>query len=172
MLRSSKQRATFQYAERQQPVLSCKRCRDPSLPLAVTDAFLDCESHRSVDIRGSLTIRAFAHALLVLSTAFQQLLWKTICAAQPRIFGRSFRRKTNFRPDHVSSIAQTFTSTSPPANPSSRTTFSFKSLLIPDAFFGQEIQSMPSGLSFAAARENFFSRSCLLSTNNKIKSSD
>ena len=87
-----------------------------------------------------------------------------------RRFGRSFSRKTNFRPDQVSSTAQTFTSTRPAPNPTLRMTSSVRSVLMPEAFFGHEIQSMPSGCSFAAVAENFFARSCLLLTNKRMKS--
>src|SRR4051812_29100014 len=40
---------------------------------------------------------------------------------------RSLRRRTNFSPDHDSSMAITLTSTSPAASPASRTSFSPRS---------------------------------------------
>jgi hypothetical protein len=64
----------------------------------------------------------------------------------------SFTRITNFNPDHVSSIAQTFTSTSPHSNPTRRTTSSVRSVGRPLAFLGQPIQSIPSGTSAAERR--------------------
>src|SRR5262249_7852728 len=64
--------------------------------------------------------------------------------------GRSFKRKTNFSPDHTSSMAQTFTSTIPFARPISRTIFSLRSLGTPEVFFGHDTQSIPAGVSFAA----------------------
>src|SRR4051812_47964927 len=60
--------------------------------------------------------------------------------------------RTNFNPDHTSSIAQTLTSTRPSSNPWSRMTFSLRSLSTPELFFGQEIQSPPSSASARAIR--------------------
>jgi hypothetical protein len=60
-------------------------------------------------------------------------------------WGLSSRRITNFSPDQVASMAQTLTSTRPSGNAMSLTTTSVRSLFTPDAFFGQEIQIMPSG---------------------------
>src|ERR1044071_2327872 len=57
---------------------------------------------------------------------------------------QSLTRTTNFRPDHTSSTAQTFTSTSPSFNPKARITFSSRSVRILDDFLGQEIHNMPS----------------------------
>src|SRR5262249_28565926 len=72
----------------------------------------------------------------------------------------SFNRNTNFNPDQVSSTAQTFTSTSLALRPISRTMFSSKSVGTPAAFFGQEIQSMPS--AFIASRSLGISAAKLL----------
>src|SRR5207244_10386179 len=58
---------------------------------------------------------------------------------------RSFARYTSFSPDHVSSTAQTFTSTRPWAKATARTTSSVRSVVTPAARFGQEIQRLPSG---------------------------
>ena len=57
---------------------------------------------------------------------------------------RSARRRTNFRPDHTSSIAHTLTSTKPAARPISRTTFSSMSVGTFDAFLGQQTQIIPA----------------------------
>src|SRR5438309_349054 len=81
-------------------------------------------------------------------TGFSQQLWKSLRIRECQggyFFGRSFSRKTNLSPDQTSSTAHTFTSTIPFARPMSRTTFSFRSVATPEAFFGQEIQSMPEG---------------------------
>ena len=51
---------------------------------------------------------------------------------------------TNLSPDHVSSTAQTFTSTSPACRPIRRTSLPFKSLATPDAALGHEIHIIPS----------------------------
>ena len=56
----------------------------------------------------------------------------------------------NFRPGQTSSTAQTFTSTSSAARPISRTAFSSSEVARPEAFFGQQIQSIPAS-SIAAA---------------------
>src|SRR6185369_10513360 len=53
---------------------------------------------------------------------------------------------TCLRPDHTSSMAQTFTSTRPWPSANSRTTFSFRSVGTPDARLGQAIQSAPAGV--------------------------
>jgi hypothetical protein len=60
-------------------------------------------------------------------------------------------------PDHVASIAHTFTSTAPAARPSSRTTSSVTSVATPDARFGHAIHSAPAGSSAAIS---FGSRCC------------
>src|SRR5712664_786384 len=52
---------------------------------------------------------------------------------------------TNFNPDQVSSMAQTFISTRPSGNAVSRRTFSVRSVATPDAFFGHDTQIIPSG---------------------------
>jgi hypothetical protein len=64
--------------------------------------------------------------------------------------GRSLSLNTNFNPDQVSSIAQTFTSTSPPPDPKARTPVSLRSPgtgLRPFVSLGQESHNMPSGES-------------------------
>src|SRR4030095_4187688 len=72
---------------------------------------------------------------------------------------RSLRRKTSLSPDHVSSTAQTLTSTRPFLNAISLTTFSLTSVGIFDVPFGQEIQSMPSFARADFKPGNFFSSS-------------
>ena len=70
------------------------------------------------------------------------------------MFYLSFSRNTNLSPDHTSSTAQTFTSTSPFFNPISRAMFSFTSVLIPEAPLGQEIHLTElSGLFLKGAHE-------------------
>src|SRR5262249_59507057 len=79
-------------------------------------------------------------------------------AAAPGVcLGRSLSRMTNFSPDQVSSMAQTFTSTRPKPNPVSRTRFSFKSVGRPDALFGHAIHSMPFASSLAGSAGKAFS---------------
>jgi hypothetical protein len=56
---------------------------------------------------------------------------------------RSSLRMTNFRPDQVSSTAQTFTSTRPSGNATALTVSSVTLEDTPDDFFGQEIHIMP-----------------------------
>src|SRR5208283_1388609 len=74
---------------------------------------------------------------------------------------RSFSRRTNFRPDHTSVTAQTFTSTSPADNPIPRILFSSKSVATPELFFGQLAHSIPAGASFSDSREKSFSSGAL-----------
>ena len=85
--------------------------------------------------------------------------------------GRFLRRTTNFNPDQTSLTAQTFTSTRPVASPMLRIIFSSKSDSTPELFFGQEIQSIPAGASFAAQSGNLASSSAWLFTNKCTKSS-
>src|SRR5689334_10900993 len=76
---------------------------------------------------------------------------------------RSFTLRTNFRPDHTSDTAHTFTSTSPASSPIRRTSFSFMSVATPDVFFGQEIHNMPDGARRFASRTNsLFNSVCVL----------
>src|SRR5512132_1859177 len=69
---------------------------------------------------------------------------------------RSFNLRTNVSPAHVSSMAQTFTSTSPRSRPAVRTTPSERSVVPPDAFFGQATHSIPFGSSLSRRRGNPF----------------
>src|SRR5450631_1169729 len=64
---------------------------------------------------------------------------------------RSFTRITNFRPDHTSLTAHTFTSTRAAAKPILLTSFSFRSVTTPEVFLGQLTHSIPAG---AKRREN------------------
>jgi hypothetical protein len=59
----------------------------------------------------------------------------------------------NFRPDQTSSTAQTFTSTSPAARPIPRTALSSSEVARPEAFFGQDFQSIPASSIAAASLE-------------------
>src|SRR5690242_1614506 len=61
--------------------------------------------------------------------------------------GRSARRITPRRPDHVSSIAQTLLSTRPEARKISRTTLSSRSVVTPDARLGHATHRPPAGVS-------------------------
>jgi hypothetical protein len=72
---------------------------------------------------------------------------------------RSSFRITSFRPDHTSSTAHTFTSTSPSGNASSRTVSSVMSVATFDAFFGQETQIVPSCRSPRSSAPSRFARS-------------
>ena len=65
---------------------------------------------------------------------------------------RSCFRMTSFRPDQVSSTAQTLMSTSPSGSATSRTVSSVMSVATFDAFFGQEIQIAASCCIFGTAR--------------------
>src|SRR6185295_414461 len=60
-------------------------------------------------------------------------------------FARSLRGITSFKPDQVSSTAQTLMSTRPFFKAISRTTFSFTSVGILEAALGQDTQIMPWG---------------------------
>ena len=62
------------------------------------------------------------------------------------------RRRKSFSPDHVASIAHTFTSTMPSGNATSRTVSSVTSVATPDAFFGHATQIIPPWASFGSAR--------------------
>src|SRR5882724_2637643 len=84
--------------------------------------------------------------------------------------GRSRKRYTNFNPDHVSSIAQIFTSTSPASNPVFWTLSNERSVGIPALFFGHATQIIPFALSLAASRRNFFLNWRSESTNKATKS--
>src|SRR6266853_2796158 len=68
--------------------------------------------------------------------------------------GRSFTRITNFKPDHTSFTAHTFTSTSPANKPILRTSFSFRSVGTPEVFLGQLTQSIPAGANRRAKLGN------------------
>src|SRR5260370_10280934 len=87
-----------------------------------------------------------------------------LAAAPGKFLGRAFSRITNFSPDHVSSIAQTFTSTSPKPSPVSRTRFSFRSVGLPEAFLGQAIHNMPAEASLAVSTGKSFSSAARFST--------
>src|SRR6185369_12143183 len=134
-----------------------------------------CESHRTVEIRRSPALRATCLRIVGFIHSFSTDSVETDLAVNEsqsaRSRGRSCKRNTNLSPDQTSSTAQTLTSTKPSDKPSSRTTLSVRSVFTPDAFFGQETQSMPSGFNFAAVGENFAANSCLLLTNSKTKSS-
>lgn len=102
---------------------------------------------------------------------------KTLGMHLPELFhsdkpARSFTRMTNFKPDQISLIAQTFTSTSPASRPICRTELSDKSVTTPEAFFGQAIHNIPVGASFDASRVKFWVSSNCDFTKNKITSSD
>jgi len=134
-----------------------------------------CESHSLVEIRKSPVLRVtclrivgFIHSF---STDSVEVGLEVSKIQRARSRGRSCKRNINLSPDQTSSTAQTLTSTRPSDNPSSRTTLSVRSVFTPDAFFGHETQSIPSGFSFAAVGENFAANSCLLLTNSKTKSS-
>src|ERR1700736_3696054 len=64
--------------------------------------------------------------------------------ARSHLFDFRFsRRIINFNPDQVSSTAQTFMSTNPSGNATSRITSSVTSVEIPEDFFGHETQTVP-----------------------------
>ena len=67
---------------------------------------------------------------------------------------RSRRRYTKRNPDHVSSTAHTLLSTRPCARPTSRTTFSVRSVATPAVFFGQAIHKPPAGSTARANESN------------------
>src|SRR4029079_14384480 len=70
------------------------------------------------------------------------------------------RRRENRSPLHVSSIAQTFVSTTPAARPKSRMRFSSRSVSILAAFFGHATQSIPppAGINRIALGNSVFNR--------------
>ena len=83
---------------------------------------------------------------------------------EPCPSARSFRT-TSFGPDHTSSTAQTLTSTKPRGRASAHTVSSVMSVGTPADFFGQETQTVPSGLSLARNFTSAFSSSALRSRN-------
>src|SRR5262249_1054614 len=89
---------------------------------------------------------------------------RSLAAALGNCLGRSLSRMTNFSPDQISSMAQTFTSTSPKPNPVSRTRFWSKSVGRPEALLGHAIHSMPSASSLAASTGKSFSKAVRFST--------
>src|SRR5437870_3404122 len=96
------------------------------------------------DFRGILDA-AIGHAsLLPGSLAHQGERSATACTFAAAPYCRSFRRYTSFRPDHVSSTAQTFTSTRPLAKATPRTTSSVRSVRTFAPRLGQETQTHPS----------------------------
>ena len=85
--------------------------------------------------------RAFCATIEPLSLGNEQT-----CAI--RSYHRFSSRITSFKPDQTSSTAHTFTSTSPSGNASARIVSSVISVGRFDAFFGQDTQRTPLGLSF------------------------
>jgi PD-(D/E)XK endonuclease len=84
---------------------------------------------------------------------------------------RSFRRRTNFKPDQTSVTAQTLTSTRPAASPMSRTIFSVRSDDTPEVFFGHETQRVPAGVKRRARPLNSSFNSACDFANTMAKSS-
>lgn len=84
---------------------------------------------------------------------------------------RSATLNTNFSPDHTSSTAHTFTSTSPLFRPKSLILFSSRSVGTLAAFLGHDIHNIPalSRCLFALTNSRWNERSSL--TNTWIKSS-
>jgi hypothetical protein len=71
-----------------------------------------------------------------------------------------FRWRTiNFKPDQVSSIAHTFTSTNPSGSATARTTSSVTSVGTPDDRFGQEPQTTPVFAIFSRKTDNLVANS-------------
>src|SRR5450759_1665811 len=95
---------------------------------------------------------------------------KLIPNACPARYQRSFSLRTNLSPDHVSSTAQTFTSTSPDSSPNVRTTPSVRSVATPDVFLGHATQSIPLGSSLSRSRANPLPSSDCAVTNSIAKS--
>src|SRR5438309_1590679 len=114
-------------------------------------------------------------ALLVLSTcshgpAGRPPDWLHQCdAPQGRGYNRFSRRTINFNPDHVSSTAQTFTSTNPSGNATSRMVSSVISVATPEDFFGHEIQSIPVSAINLRSRFSSFSSTFRSETNKWTK---
>ena len=95
------------------------------------------------DMRRSLR----AHVKAAISALSQH----SVAAIKAALGRRSATRITCFRPDQISSIAHTLTSTRPWARANSRTTFSSRSVAIPEDRFGQAIHSAPAGVASAGA---------------------
>jgi len=83
---------------------------------------------------------------------------------------RSSFRTTSFSPDHTSSTAHTFTSTSPSGSATSRTTSSVTSVATFDAFFGHDTHTTASarifrriGGSAARSRARLVTKRCVRS---------
>src|SRR5437763_441180 len=103
-------------------------------------------------------------ALLVLSTCSHGLRAVPLIALhqcdapQGRGYNRFSRLIISFNPDQVSFTAQTFTSTNPSGNPTSRMVSSVMSVATPEDFFGHEIQSVPVSAINLRSRFSSFSR--------------
>jgi hypothetical protein len=82
---------------------------------------------------------------------------------------RFSRRTTNFSPDHVSSIAHTFTSTNPRGSATARITSSVTSVGAPADFLGQEIQTVPVSETLSRRTGNLFANSLHFLTNRWTK---
>src|SRR5438045_2326164 len=91
-------------------------------------------------------------------------------ARRPLSRQRSLSLRTNLSPDHVSSIAHTFTSTRPEASPKSRTIPSLRSLATPDVFFGQATHNIPFDSRRSRKGANSLARSAFIFTNRIAKS--
>src|SRR5438093_3988173 len=83
---------------------------------------------------------------------------------------RFLRRIINFNPDHVSSTAQTFMSTNPSGNATSRTTSSVMSVGILADFFGHETQIVPLSAILSRKIDNLLSNSLRRFVNRWTKS--
>ena len=106
----------------------------------------------------------------IVAAAAMALSSVSVMANSLRLRRRSARRITKRRPDHVSSMAQTLLSTRPAARPTSRTTFSSRSVATPEARFGQAIQRPPAGSRAPASAANRRRRSRALSVKLTITS--
>src|SRR5215813_15095230 len=78
-------------------------------------------------------------------------------------------RTTNFSPDQVSSIANTFTSANPRGSATARITSSVTSVGTPADFLGQEIQTVPVSETFSRRTGSLFANSLHFLTNTWTK---
>ena len=128
-------------------------------------ALVDLETDRGQD----LSVERWADFAIRKPIAFSKDLYaqinviKVAClhfaVVDFRLRRRFSRRTINFNPDQVSSTAQTFTSTKPSGNATSRITSSVTSVATPEDFFGHETQRTPvSAINLRSRFNSFFER--------------
>src|SRR5260370_39190601 len=109
-----------------------------------------CPSQKKPTTERSSCCRLPTMTFSTLPTIFAEVAWtldmQSSRKGKESPFAYDFRfstRMTSFNPDHVSSTAQTLTSTRPSGNANARTTSSVTSVGTLAAFFGHETQIAP-----------------------------